>query len=55
MPSLNTRQQMAFKGQKSMSFLGPKTCSKLSANIKTAAAASFTHGLKNEIAKQLQQ
>ena len=53
MPSLknqNTRSQMALniplcrtiKGQKSMSFLGPKIWNKLSSNMKTAATtASF--------------
>ena len=35
------------KGQKSMSFLGPKIWNMLSSNIKVAATtASFTHSLK---------
>ena len=60
MPSLNnynTRSQMALdiplcrtnKGQKSMSFLGPKIWNKVSSNIKTTATkSSFTHRLKNK-------
>ena len=58
MPSLNnynTRSQMTLdiplcrtnKGQRCMSFLGPKTWNMLSSNIKAAATiASFTHSLK---------
>ena len=61
MPSLNnynTRSQMALdiplyrtnKGQKSMSFLGPKMWNKVSSNIKTVASTSFfKHRLKKEI------
>ena len=58
----NTRSQMALdiplcrpiKGQKSMSFLGPKIWNKLSSNIKTAATtSSFTHHLKKEILSKL--
>ena len=67
MPSLNnynTRSQMALdiplcrtnKGQKSMSFLGPKIWNKVSSNIKTAATtSSFTHRLKKEILSKLQE
>ena len=67
MPSLNnynTRSQMALdiplcrtnKGQKSMSFLGPKIWNKVSSNIKTAATtSSFTHCLKKEILSKLQE
>ena len=66
MPSLNnynTRSQMAldiplcrtYKGQKSMSFLGPKIWNMLSSNIKaTATTASFTYSLKKEILEKLQ-
>ena len=37
------------KGQKSMSFLGPKVWNKLSSNIETApTTASFTHRLKKK-------
>ena len=58
MPSLNnynTRLQMTLdipfcrtnKGQKSMSFLGPKIWNMLSSNMKAAASiATFTHSLK---------
>ena len=61
MPSLNnynTRWQMTseiplcrtIKGQKGMSFLGPKIWNKISSNIKTAPTTSFfTHRLKKEI------
>ena len=67
MPSLNnynTRSQMALdiplcrtnKGQKSMSFLGPKIWNKVSSNIKTAATtSSFMHHLKKEIFSELQE
>ena len=67
MPSLNnyhTRSQMTLemllcrenKGQKSISFLGPKISNILSSNIKAAATtASFTHSLKKEILEKLQQ
>ena len=67
MPSLNnynTRSQMesdislfrAIKGQKGMSFIGPKIWNKLSWNIRTAAtAASFTHRSKKEILSKLQE
>ena len=69
MPSLNnykTRSQMALdislcrtrtiKGQKSVSFLGPKIWNKLNSNIKTAATtASFTHCLKKKILSKLQE
>ena len=67
MPSLNnhnTRSQMALgipiwrtnKGQKSMSFFGPKIWNKVSSNIKTAATtSSFTHRLKKEILSKLQE
>ena len=67
MPSLNnysTRLQMALdmplcrtvKGQKNISFLGPKIWKKLGLNIKTAATtASFTHRLKKEILRILQE
>ena len=60
----NTRSQMALdiplcrtnKGQKSMSFLGPKIWNKVSSNIKTAATtSSFTHRLKKEILSKLQE
>ena len=38
------------KGQKSMSFLGPKIWNKVSSNIKTAETkSSFKHCLKKEI------
>ena len=62
MPSLNncnTRSQMALdipihrtiKGQKSIAFLRPKICNKVSSSIKTAATtSSFTHRLKNFVA-----
>ena len=62
--SYNTRSQMALdillcrtnKGQKSMSFLGPKIWNKVSSNIKTAATtSSFTHRLKKEILSKLQE
>ena len=44
------------KGQKSMSFPGPKIWNKLSSNIKTVAtAASFTHHLKIDILSKLQE
>ena len=40
------------KGQKSMSFLGPKIWNMLSSNIKAAATtASFTHSLKKKFLK----
>ena len=67
MPSLNsynTRSQMALdiplcrktKGQKSMSFLGPKISNKVSSNLKTAATtSSFTRSLKKEILNKLQE
>ena len=67
MPSLNnynTRSQMALdmplcrtiKGQKSMSFLGPKIWNKVSSNIKTAATtSSFTHRSKKKILSKLQE
>ena len=67
MPSLknyNTRSQMALdirpcrtiKGQKSMSFHGPKIWNKLSSNIKTAATtASFMHCLKKETLTKFQE
>ena len=43
------------KGQKSMSFLGPKIWNMLSSNIKAAATtASFTHSLKKKILEKLQ-
>ena len=63
MPSLNnynTRSQMTLdiplcrtnKGQKCMSFLGPKIWNMLSSNIKAAATtASFTYSLKNKFLK----
>ena len=59
----NTRSQMALdiplfrtnKGQKSMSFLGPKIWNKVSSNTKTAATTfSFPHRLKKEILSKLQ-
>ena len=44
------------KGQKCMSFLGPKFWNKLNSNIKTAATtAFFTHGFKKEILDKLQK
>ena len=44
------------KEQKNMSFLRPKIWNKLNSNIKTAATtASFTHRLKEEIFKKLQE
>ena len=44
------------KGQKSISFLGPKIWNKVSLNIKTAATtSSFTHPLKKEILSKLQE
>ena len=44
------------KEQKNMSFLRPKIWNKLNSNIKTAATtASFTHCLKEEIFKKLQE
>ena len=44
------------KGQKSMSFLGPKIWNKVSSNIKTVATtSSFTHRLKKEILSKLQE
>ena len=44
------------KGQKSMSFLGPKIWNKVSLNIKTVATtSSFTHLLKKEILSKLQE
>ena len=44
------------KGQKSMSFLGPKIWSKVRLNIKTAATtSSFTNGFKKQILSKLQQ
>ena len=67
MPSLNnynTRSKMALniplcrtnKGQKSMSFLGPKIWNKAGSNITTAATtSSFTHRLKKEILSKLQE
>ena len=67
MPSLNnydTRSQMALdiplcrtiKGQKNMSFLGPKIWNKVSTNIKTTAtASSFMHCLKKGILSKLQE
>ena len=62
MPSVNnhnTRSQIALdiplcrtiKGQKNIPFLGPKIWNK---NIKTAATA-FTHRLKKEILRKLQE
>ena len=60
----NSRSQVALdiplwrtnKGQKYMSFSGPKIWNKLSSNIKTAATtASLTHHLKTEILDKLQQ
>ena len=60
----NTRSQMALdiplfrtiKGQKSMSFLGPKIWNKVSLNIKTVATtSSFTHLLKKGILSKLQE
>ena len=66
MPSLNnfnTRSQIAVdiptsrtnKGQRSMSFLGPKIWNKLSLTIKTATTtASVMHGLKKESLEKLQ-
>ena len=40
------------KGQKCMSFLGPKIWNMLSSNIKAAATtASFTHSLKKKFLK----
>ena len=53
----SSRSQMALdiphckkiKGQKGMSFLGPKVWNKLSSNIETApTTASFTHRLKKK-------
>ena len=67
MPSLNnydTRSQMTLdiplcrtiKGQKSMSFLGPKIWNKISLNIKTTAITSFfTHRLRKETLSKLQE
>ena len=67
MPSLNsyhTRSKMALdiplcrtiKGQKSMSFLGPKIWNKVSWSIKTAATTySLPHRLKKEILSRLQE
>ena len=44
------------KGQKSMSFHGPKIWNKLSSNIKTAATtASFMHCLKKETLIKFQE
>ena len=44
------------KGQKSMSFRGPKIWNKESSNIKTAAnTSSFMHRLKKEILSKLQE
>ena len=60
----NTRSQMALdiplcrtnKGQRNMSFDGPKICNKVSSNIKTAATtSSFMHCLKKEILRKLQE
>ena len=67
MPSLNnynSRSQMTSdiplcrtnKGQKSMSFLGPRILIMLNSNINAAATtASFTHSLKKEIIEKRQQ
>ena len=66
MPSLNnynSRSQMTSdiplcrknKGQKSMSFLGPRILIMLNSNINAAATtASFTHSLKKEIIEKRQ-
>ena len=44
------------RGQKSMSFLGPKIWNKISSNIKIAATtSSFTHRLKKGILSKLQE
>ena len=44
------------KGQKSMTFLGPKIWNKVSSNIKTASTtSSFMHRLKAEILSKLQK
>ena len=60
----NTRSQMALdiplcgkiKGQRSMSFLGPKIWNKLSSNIKTAATtASLRQHLNKEILSKLHE
>ena len=67
MPSLNnynTRSEMeldmphcrTIKGQKSMSFLGPKIWNKLHSNIKAAATtAFFMHRFKKEILSKLKE
>ena len=67
MPSLNngnTRSQIALdiplcriiKGEKSMSFLGPKIWNKVSWSIKTVATtSSFMHRLKKEVLSKLQE
>ena len=64
MVSIVYRSQMALdvslcktnKGQKGMSFLGPKFWNKVSLNIKTAApTVSFTHRFKKEILSKLQE
>ena len=60
----NTRLHMALdiplcrtiRGQKSMSFVGPKIWNKVSSNIKiTATTSSFTHRLKKGILSKLQE
>ena len=44
------------KGQKSMSFLGPKIWNMLNSNLKAAAnTASFTCSLKKEIIEKVQK
>ena len=67
MPSLNnynTRSQMVLdiplcrtnKGQKDMSFLGPKMWNKVKSSIKTTATTySFKRHLKKEILSKLQE
>ena len=54
--ALNIPLYRAIKGQKSITFLGPKIWNKVYSNTKIAATtASFTHRLEKEILSKLHE